>query len=164
MHNFHQLNGDVIEAALNAVVAGKTVFLPHVCNNRGVMGAGVAAALKRAFPNVDDEYSRHCHETNGDCLGFVDYCWVNKNLCVCNMIAQDGFRGGMRPPIRYGALTCCMCSIADEMLKTHAAKDKCIVAPMFGSGLAGGDWGVIKQIIHELWLDEHLDVTITVLQ
>jgi len=161
MMNFHQLTGDVIEVARKAVSEGATVFLPHVCNNRGVMGAGVAAALKNAFPSVDESYSLHCEENGGNCLGHVDYVWYGR-LCICNMIAQDGFRGGMRPPIRYGALTFCMYDLADELLM-HKADVKRIIAPMFGSGLAGGDWGVIKQLIHEHWLDEHIDVTIAVL-
>jgi hypothetical protein len=162
MMNFHQLNGDVIDVARKAAASGKTVFLPHVCNNAGVMGAGVAAALKAAFPGVDTEYSGRCAATDGNCLGGVDYVWVEKNLCICNMIAQDGFRGGIRPPIRYGALTFCMYDVADEFLM-RKADVKGIIAPMFGSGLAGGDWGIIKQLIHEHWLDENIDVTITTL-
>jgi hypothetical protein len=55
-----------------------------------------------------------------------------------------------------------MYDVADEFLM-RKADVKGIIAPMFGSGLAGGDWGIIKQLIHEHWLDENIDVTITTL-
>jgi O-acetyl-ADP-ribose deacetylase (regulator of RNase III) len=134
------------------------VIVPHVCNNRGVMGAGVAAALKFAFPNVDHTYVKLCESKKGDVLGHTDYAWVEDSLCISNMIAQDGFRGGMRPPIRYGALAFCMYDVAD-LAKSQSRKTR-IIAPKFGAGLAGGDWAVIRQLIHELWLDQGIDVTI----
>jgi len=165
MQYYHEVDGNVIDVARAAAADNQIVYLPHVCNDQGVMGAGVALALKKAFPLIDTEYRAWCSRLSDLALGRVSYAPVEGGrLIVANMIAQSGFHAGPRPPIRYGALVTCMRTIADDVTEAWRHSDRSspvsIIAPRFGAGLAGGDWSIIKQLIHETWLDFDIDVTI----
>jgi hypothetical protein len=73
------------------------------------------------------------------------------------MIAQR-FPPRDRPeitPLRYLALVKCM-----EDVGMRAAAHGSIVCPLFGAGLAGGDWAFIKLLIAELWLARDINVTV----
>lgn len=100
----------------------------------------------------------------------------NGEIYVVNMIGQHktgqgesypGHDGNPRilPPVRYGALSLCMAEVRDNIdamtdfghWQEYGVE---IHAPMFGAGLAGGDWNVIAGLIKEFWLDEDIPVTI----
>ena len=159
-----EVKGDVIVVARKiAKSAGCEVLLPHVCNNVGVMGAGVARSILEAFPGVDKEYRYACRTHDGGVMGRTVTEHVEPHLYVMNMICQDGFGDNTGiPPLRYGALVHCMESVLhlahshDEMgVKTA------VVAPRFGSGLAGGNWDVIRALIIEIWVSRGLTVVIS---
>jgi len=154
MSLYNEVVGDVIQVAREMVKSNRCVVIPHVCNNHGVMGAGVAAALAKEWPVILPAYRTLCDE--GSCLGFATSIRVESGIMVYNMIAQDGFGSDVRPPIRYAALATCMTKLAvgSKQYPMH------IVAPRFGSGLAGGDWHVIWQLIREVWLDAGIRVTV----
>lgn len=157
-----EVHGDVIVTARKIAALGdREVLLPHVCNNVGVMGAGVAAALAKAFPGVDREYARYCSE-HDDVLGETITEHVEPHIFVMNMICQAGFNNGGEPPLRYGALVHCMESVLRLSL-THddMGVKTVIVAPRFGAGLAGGDWGVIRSLIVEIWVAKGRTVIIS---
>lgn len=156
-----EVKGDVIVVARKvAKAAGCEVLIPHVCNNAGVMGAGVARALADAFPGVDKEYRRLCSERDGEVLGHTITEHVEPHVYVMNMICQDGFNYG-EPPLRYGALVHCMEAVL-HLAKTHDEMNvkTAVVAPRFGAGLAGGNWDVIRSLVIELWVSRGLTVVI----
>ena len=83
-------------------------------------------------------------------LGEVQFCNVEKNLWVANMIAQVGVRsrkqaenGALYAPIRYSALRKCLTLIATTANGIGAS----IHAPRIGTNLAGGNWQTIAEII-----------------
>jgi len=78
----------------------------------------------------------------------------NKEITVAHMWAQHETIREAYKPVRYAALVKCMEKV-DKYCKTY---DKTIIAPRFCSGLAGGNWDFIKELIDEIWCD--LDVTI----
>lgn len=157
-----EVKGDVIVTARKIAALGdREILLPHVCNNAGVMGAGVAASLANAFPGVDREYARFCHE-HDDALGRTITEHVEPHIFVMNMICQDGFGCASGPPLRYGALVHCM----ENVLKLALTHDEMgvktvIVAPRFGAGLAGGSWDVIRSLIIEIWVGNGCAVVIS---
>lgn len=158
MHKIRRVNGDVIDVARTVRDKGSDrVIIPHVCNTLGVMGAGVAATLSRTWPQILPAYEALCGGPRNP-LGMTPSLEVEPRLWVCNMIAQSGLGRG-RVPLRYGALVHCMEHVSN-LAFTNAAH---IVAPMFGSGLAGGDWSVIESLINEIWVEHDITVTIAVL-
>lgn len=131
----------------------KTPVIAHVCNNEGGWGAGFVLALSNRYPQAEDRYRSVEKRELGD-IQFV----VLDNIVIVNMIAQtlDKTPEGMIP-LRYGALAICMHQFFDAVEpNTHE-----IHAPMFGSGLAGGHWPTIEQLIKEVWVEDlGFDVTV----
>jgi hypothetical protein len=134
--------GDVIKAAQEAAKINK-IIIPHVCNNRGGWGAGFVVALSKTWPEPENAYRKLPSYELGD-TQFVE---VEENLTIANMIAQDGFGSRLNPvPLSYMDLNFCL-----EEVFIQARDDKAhIYAPMFGCGLAGGDWTVIEKTLQAL--------------
>lgn len=122
-------------------------IIPHVCNNAGAMSAGFVVPLCRRYPVVKIEYTSSKLD-----LGDTQFINVEPDVYVANMIAQTLYD---RPrPLRYDALVYCMEDVALDVEFNNLK----ILAPKFGSELAGGNWEFIECLIEDIW--EGLDVTI----
>jgi O-acetyl-ADP-ribose deacetylase (regulator of RNase III) len=131
------------------------VIISHVVNNKGAFGAGFVLHLSKHFPKVKDSYYKWSSSGQlklGEVL-FVDVGLRNE-LKIANMCAQT--LGGERP-LYYNALAKCMDTVGQEAEKHKAV----IIAPAFGTNLAGGDFKIIEQLMQDCWIrDKNLDVTI----
>jgi hypothetical protein len=135
--------GDVIKAAQEAAKTNKIV-IPHVCNNKGGWGAGFVVALSNTWPEPEKAYRKlHSYE-----LGDTQFVKIPKEeIIVANMIAQDGFGSRSNPiPLSYLDLNLCL----EEVFIQTRDDEAHIYAPMFGCGLAGGDWVVIEKTLQAL--------------
>ena len=143
------------------------VVIPHCCNNLGLMGAGVALALIKKWPEIATNYMASMKEyPKGlkNWLGevFFEHVREDESICVANMIGQDGTVNEDNPkPVKYWALlkamqeTLVMAGIAvpaGNQIVFHCCK--------FGSDLAGGKWELIEELIRETWVDRGFDVVI----
>jgi len=137
----------------------KITLIPHICNNVKKWGAGFVLPLARHFPearasffNVDDPK-----------LGETSLVQAkNVPVIIANMFAQDGIgiKNGI-PPIRYEALQKCMNTIQLLCIQLQKEGKKVTIAcPMFGAGLAGGDWNVISEMIFKTWSEKNIDTEI----
>lgn len=62
----------------------------HQVNCRGVMGAGVALAIRNKWPVVFTEYRRAYN--NGELvLGNINFVKIKNGLCVGNICSQDRY-------------------------------------------------------------------------
>jgi len=147
-----------------------SIVIPHICNDSGGWGAGFVMALSKQWPptmlkdSPEWKYrqwfdSRDSHFTKYDnpfSLDSVQDVTPTDYIVVANMIAQHGTRSAENPkPIKYAALVQCMIKVAD-MCRDYRE----IHAPKFGSGLAGGNWAFIEELIEELWCSRGIPVTI----
>lgn len=139
---------------------GATVIVPHVCNNVNVFGAGFASYVASKFPNVKENFHMLGNKPKLGKTQFVICENDNEykhSLVVANMIAQNGtVSPSNRRPLNYAALVYCMSEINTYIkgLKSINELSKIeIHAPKFGSGLAGGEWNFIEQLINDLWSD-----------
>ena len=91
-------------------------------------------------------------------LGQVQTVEIKPFLWVVNMIGQRGcgsrnFTVGTTKftiqPVKYEALRECLIRTAQIAIE----KDASIHCPKFGSGLAGGNWGVIESLIQQILVD-----------
>jgi|2_EtaG_2_1085320.scaffolds.fasta_scaffold00695_17 hypothetical protein len=180
MGSYRILPGDATKPQI--LDNAKGIMIPHVCNNIGGWGSGFVLAINEAFGNKAMNAYRRWH-SNGNfdmdlradddfgysdtafVLGSVQYVRIDKPkylgrpVTIANMIGQHKTIPHEAKPIRYAALATAM----DEVgITSHANNSNYeIHAPMFGSGLAGGNWEIIKSLIHEIWVDKYdLDVTI----
>ena len=153
------LRGDIFNSAVKLANAGNngcSVILPHVCNNIDLFGAGFAAAVAKNYPIVKENFHLLGNQA---ALGHVQFISVYKDrthaheIIFANMIAQNGVVGGNnRRPLNYLALVKCMTTISAYLKNNfdhdHRAQ---IHAPKFGSGLAGGNWKFIQELITDIW-------------
>lgn len=135
--------------------------IPHCCNNLGVIGAGVALAIKKKWPTAVSSYFGM--KNTGLVLGKTAFGMTDDGkVLIANMIGQDGVAGDdIDKPVRYVALMQAMietlayargCAFRGETIAFHC--------PKFGSDLAGGDFGLITELIKEIWIDAGFDVLI----
>ena len=69
-------------------------LIVHSVNCQGVMGSGVAAALRRKWPQIFTEYSAICSDNKSNSsaiLGTVDFVKISETpfLCVANLFGQQ---------------------------------------------------------------------------
>lgn len=131
------------------------VLLPHVCNDKNAWGKGFVIPLGKNYPKAKELYLKH-----KPILGATQFIQVEKNLIVCNMVAQT--LGGVRP-LYYNHLVACMEKVTECIFigkQDWPDKTIRIVAPAFGSNLAGGNWTFISELINDCWIDRGIDVTI----
>lgn len=123
--------------AVSALIDGEIDVLLHVCNNKGVMGSGIALEIKNRIP---DAYTAYKYE---DCiLGVVTQGKCPTGGSVLNMVAQDGYGQGKRH-LNYGALAECLFEIYAEF-----PASKVIGIPFkMGADRAGGDWNIVLELV-----------------
>jgi hypothetical protein len=182
----HGVLTEVIGDVTNPQVSSENevAIIPHCCNDRGVMGAGVALALKRKWPPVESYYHHALRElkNNGEeLLGTLSSYLISDNVVgpnqenprvqaiVFNMIGQHNTRDSYNPkPVKYWALAQAMMSIKTYCLNIKETWDwypdwdatPVIHTPKFGSDLAGGDWNIILELIKEIWIENGIDVVV----
>lgn len=121
----------------------------HGCNSHGVMGSGVALAVKNKYPGAYELYREQCIESKDApalLLGSVIVYEVNDDLLVANMITQKDF-GTHKRQVNYGAIA----RGFDDLEEYYANMPGLVFHfPKIGAGLGGGDWEVIAEIIEQM--------------
>lgn len=152
-------NGDILSYCkdrMNSSNLGASIIIPHVCNNINTFGAGFSGYISNRYPGVKENFHMLGNQAK---LGNVQYITVEKNivlrheLIVANMIAQNKTISQTNPrPLNYEALIKCMVNIRNYALKLQDNEtDVELHCPKFGSGLAGGNWLFISDLIEDVW-------------
>jgi len=152
MRAIEYTTGDATAPGLNC-----NTIIAHICNDIGVFGAGFVVPLAKKYPITKESYLKWARSGQADFkLGEVQFVEITNSLWVANMIGQKmiGFRNG--PPIRYEAVEDCLDKVAAFAIKNDAA----VVGPRFGSGLAGGRWNIIENIIKRKLCSKDIQVVI----
>ena len=139
------------------------VIIPHCCNNKGVMGAGVALSLRKKWPDVFEVYEKMQAPSHYCLLGKVSYAKIDNHLVIANMIGQDGtVSKDNAKPVKYWALAAAMIQVVGyiEMIQEQTSNPVVIHCCKFGSDLAQGNWEFILELIREIWLENGIDVVI----
>lgn len=148
-----------IDDRISAGYNGSTVIVPHVCNNVNAFGAGFAGQLATKFPDVKANFHMLGNKSK---LGHTQFIVskTDKNykhsIVFANMIAQNGLISPKNTrPLNYYALSVCMNDIKNYVKNFKINNDNNIEihAPKFGSGLAGGNWNFISDLIEDIWSD-----------
>ncbi len=121
-------------------------IIVHQVNCKGVMGAGLAKAIRAKWPVVYESYRKHYTKLRPGMVQFVKVSSPgNPLLIVCNLAGQDGYGTKVRQT-DYDAI-----AQALPKLQTKATE---LSLPIYfpfnmGCGLAGGDWAVVEALIQE---------------
>lgn len=127
------------------------IIIPHVVNNIGAWGSGFVVPLGGKYPKCKEHYlnNQHLYQLGDTCT-----IWVDPNIFVANMCAQNELKSASNPvPLKYEHLVTCMVDVRDYVMHNipHGFYSKEIWCPMFGSDRAGGDWNLIYKLIEEIW-------------
>lgn len=64
----------------------------HGVNCQGVMGSGIAKAIRDKWPQVYTDYQAHCEgRSNTDLLGTWQFVYINTNISVVNLFSQNQY-------------------------------------------------------------------------
>ena len=155
------VEGDVTNPQRQA--PNEIALIPHCCNNLGVMGAGVALALKKKWPQTEKDYLNSRYH-----IGTVSYTCVYNDTqihtIIANMVAQDGIINESNPkPLKYYHLANCMDKVytfVDAMKLDNPDLNVVIHCPEFGGLRAGGNFEFVLELIKEIWIERGVDVVI----
>lgn len=131
--------------AVDALINGEINVLLHVCNNKGVMGSGIALEIKNKVPDAYQGYKSAQISNNMALeLGSISFGWTalrnHDTGMVCNMVAQDGYGKGIKH-LSYGALAECLFRVSKLSIRTIGIPFK------MGSDRAGGDWEIVLEMV-----------------
>jgi hypothetical protein len=143
---------------------GCSVIVPHVCNNIDVFAGGFAASVTDRYPIVKENYhllGKTFLRNNFGHTQFIEVPVKNKyrhKLIFANMIAQNGLPDkNRRRCLNYAALVKSMTSVS-SFIRQHTNQNNNtdslrfeIHAPKFGSGIAGGNWNFISDLMEDIW-------------
>jgi len=141
----NKIEGDITTCTSGIVV--------HGCNAQGVMGSGVALAIKNKWRAVYGAYMTEHTEGAGLHLGDVIPVQISDELIVINAITQEFCGNDGRKYVSYDAVDIAFKSI-NTYINSLDAKFRHIHYPMIGAGLGGGDWQVISSIISDAMDDD----------
>lgn len=124
-------------------------IIAHQVNCKGVMGSGVARAIRNYFPEAYEEYRKFCEkykDNTSELLGCNQYITIpKKKKVIVNLFAQDGY-GGNRRYTDYEALEFCF--------RALERKSRMPIAMPYGIGCGrgGGDWdGIVYPMIQNIF-------------
>jgi O-acetyl-ADP-ribose deacetylase (regulator of RNase III) len=123
----------VINGDLTAVEDG---VILHGCNAQGVMGSGVAKALRDKYPEIFDPYKKVCDSVTNkaELLGeIVPVVIEGTNVTVVNGITQINYG-------KDGKVYADLTAIRKAVVNTALTFQEDIHLPAIGSGLGGLDW------------------------
>ncbi len=136
-------------------------YIIHCCNDIGAWGAGFVLAIDKISPYPKINYKIWSNDQwcpDDKCLPFklgqIQEVKIEDDISVINMIGQRGIGMDMIKignkvltvkPIRYEAIEECLQRVA-SLAKEHGASVHC---PKFGSGLSGGNWEHIEELIKD---------------
>ena len=136
--------------------------IAHGVNCQGVMGSGVAKAVRAKYPHVYEAYRSRCLFTEGKgLLGQVQLldsvqtdgtrtCPPDDLLLVANCFTQDRY-GTDKRYVNYEAIAQCFATLNKRVPNMYGCP---LHIPKIGAGLAGGDWNVIEAIINSEYKSE----------
>lgn len=129
---------------MNKIIEGNILgigygVIGHQVNCHGVAGAGLAKQIRQLYPGWYANYRNNNHV-----LGSTTFYWPDekRDFYIANIYGQYDFGHGRRFT-DYGAFR-------DALTIIPRFSDLPVYLPFgIGCGLAGGDWNVIRKIIHE---------------
>lgn len=142
MNKFSTVKGDLLLAQFGVIV--------HGCNDKGVMGSGVAAGVRARFPGAYEVY-RQAYELGELKIGTCTFFQARKDLWIVNAVTQT--LGGPNP-LSYPGLAQCFAKVMTFIAMIEDAQGQAygtlpLLFPKIGAARGGGDWAVISKIIND---------------
>ena len=135
----------------------------HGCNAKGVMGAGIAKAVKSKYPEVFKMYIKKLKLVD-DSMGTISYMYYPNQVIINGITQKDCGSSNIRY-VSYDAISNVFSRI-NKLMHSGEYQSSCLPMvlnfPLIGCGLANGDWNVVSAII-ESEIDEDVELNLWVL-
>jgi len=135
-------NGFAIGYTEGDVTAAVEDIIVHGCNAQGVMGSGVAKAIRDKWPGAFEVY-REAYDERGLALGEVIWYTTPEGKLIANAITQEFYGRDKKRYVDYDAVRKAFTSISGFAKKTG----KSVAMPKIGAGLGGGNWTLIENLV-----------------
>lgn len=135
------------------LLSAKETLLVHQCNDRGVMGSGVARPLRNKYPEIFAPYHEFCQNNNNP-LGTAVFVPTHDGKVVGNLIGQKNYgRNKNIVYTQYDAIQQCF----HEVYRYAKEHKLTVAAPyLISCGLANGDWDVVYPMMEGIFTDVDL--------
>lgn len=128
----------------------------HCVNAQGVMGSGIAKALRDRWPAVWEVYE-DAHKHGGLHLGSFTVAEVEPGKRVVNLVGQERYRTDPADKTRFANYEAIYSGM--EVLRTTMEAAMAEGRGPYSLGIpfklasdrAGGSWAIIDSMIHDLW-------------
>ena len=149
--------------------------IAHSCNTRNIMGGGIAKQIKSRYPQAYEadtkafniEYDKDGQYVNW--LGKFSKAEINSKFLpdgkgyIYNMYTQASIGGGRQ--VHYEKFWQALKRVEQDLYAMNVAKHEYdgSAPPVLGlphgisCGLAGGNWGIIKAMIEDIFLDSPIE-------
>lgn len=153
------LNGDLLTTPFH--------YIAHQVNCQGIMGGGVALAIRNKYPEVYTKYQEfiriNTNEGQLESRELLGYCLPtitnDKKHTILNLFGQDQI-GRDKRYTEYDKLEEAILDGLNPIKHHTMRKDGCqitIAIPYkMGAGLAGGDWNIISSMLEQIEQTENV--------
>ena len=133
----------------------KANIICHQCNCQGVMGSGVAAEVKRRYPEVYTTY-RHVYETFGLNLGEALIVETTNGEYIGNLLGQEKYGYDGKQYTHYDKLQDCFNNVKNFMQEYEF---KTVAFPwLMSCHRGGGDWNIVYKMIEDTFKDFDVEI------
>jgi O-acetyl-ADP-ribose deacetylase (regulator of RNase III) len=120
-------------------------------------GSGFATAVRRSWPAVQRDFKVWAERERASFkLGAVRLAEADDRTVVASIVAQHGYGPSPRPRVRYTGLRDGLQRVAQLAAERGAS----VHMPRIGTGQAGGNWSVVRDLIAETLSSEGIHVTV----
>ncbi len=134
----------------------KADIICHQCNCQGVMGSGVAAEVKRRYPEVFKAY-RKDYEDGKLQLGYVNFAKATTNQIIANMCGQEKYGYDGKQYTQYEKLQECFDKVVAYARKLQGSP--VIAFPyLMSCHRGGGDWNIVYEMIEKTFQDFDVEI------
>lgn len=132
-----------IEYVKGDLLASRESVIAHGCNAQGVMGSGIAKAIRDMYPTAYSDY-RSTYEAQGKKLHLGQVVTTRTlERTILNIISQEYY--GRNPDVVYVSYD----AIEKAILRINEMGYVRVGFPKIGAGLANGNWETISEIIEK---------------
>ena len=127
--------------------SGKRVIAHIVNDGAAKWGGGFALEVAKEWSFIQEDFQEFVDQDRSNLsLGKVHWAKIDDDLSIAHIVAQKGYGpSGGRPRIRYTALG----EALDRLYEIACEQRASVHMPRIGTGQAGGNWELIRDMIDE---------------
>lgn len=126
-----------IDYVIGDISEETTGLIIHGCNCKGVMGAGVALAIRNKWPTVYKAYKSYLYEYGEDALGKLQIVKITDDLYIGNAFTQLTY--GRNPDVKYADVHAIKMAVHQAMFWVGLYELE-LKSSLIGCSLGGLNW------------------------